>query len=179
MRRAAIAALSVLVLAALTACSSTQDVLEPSAITPTAAATTEPGTAAVTPGPQNLAAVTSARIQFAPIVGTSVEAATALSERLSSRAREKGMSLTGASDTSTTLVLKGYFTPLTENKQTTIIYVWDVYDPAGNRIHRISGQEKAPASGAEGWQSVTPETMRSIAEATIDQLATWLASRPA
>jgi hypothetical protein len=178
MRRAASAALSVLVAAALTACSSTQDVLEPSAITPPATtAPAGPGTTTAQ-APQNLAAVSSARIQFAPIVGTSVNAATALSERLAARARERGMALTRSGDTTTTHVLKGYFTPLTEGKETTVIYVWDVYDPAGSRVHRISGQQKTPAGGKEGWDSVSPETMRSVAEATIDQLAAWLAGKP-
>ncbi|TIU15318.1 MAG: hypothetical protein E5W49_24025, partial [Mesorhizobium sp.] len=54
-------------------------------------------------------------------------------------------------------------------------YVWDVYDPAGNRLHRINGQQKAPsANGGEGWAAVAPETMQAIADQTIDQFATWL-----
>lgn len=195
MRRRTIAALWVLAAGALAACSSTQDVLEPSAIAPTSQGVTsstptapnQPATASAAPVPspapaaqgkvQNAALIAAARIQFAPIVGTSVDAATALSERLAIRARERGMTLTGSTDTTTTHVLKGYFTPLTEGKQTTIIYVWDVYDPSGNRIHRISGQQKAPSKGGEGWQSVSPETMRTIADATIDQMAAWLSSR--
>lgn len=132
------------------ACNSTQDVLEPSAITPPGAAagatplpTPNPSTAAAAAAPAatppaagtiKTAAVTARpRIEIAPIVGTSVEAATALSQRLISRAREKGITLTAANDPSTTQVMKGYFTPLTEGRQTTVIYVWDVYDTQGNR----------------------------------------------
>ncbi len=183
MRRPTIAALWLLSASALAACSSTQDVLEPSAIAPPSqGAASTPSAASTTPAPaptaQNAALVAAARIQFAPIVGASVDAATSLSERLAIRARERGMTLTGGGDTRTTLVLKGYFTPLTEGKQTTTIYVWDVYDPSGNRVHRISGQQKAPSAGGEGWQSVSPETMRTIADATVDQLAAWLSSRP-
>lgn len=186
MRRPTIAAF--LVLSALAACSSTQDVLEPSAIAPPAegaaavpSVSGQPSRAFASPSPaptaQNAALVAAARIQFAPIVGASVEAATALSERLAIRARARGMTLTGSTDTSTTHVLKGYFTPLAEGIQTTVIFVWDVYDPTGNRIHRISGQQKAPSAGGEGWPSVSPETMRTIADATVDQLAAWLSSR--
>lgn len=176
----------------LAACSSTQDVLEPSAITPptsteSTAATTppRPGSApagspnmpAPTTGTQTAGLVSSARIQFAPIVGTSVEAATSLSERLAVRARERGIRMTGASDTGTTHMLKGYFTPLAEGKETTVIYVWDVYDPTGNRVHRISGQQKAASAGGDGWASVPSSAMQAIADATIDQLTAWLASR--
>ena len=200
MRRTPAIAMALLALGLLSACSSTQDVLEPSALTPPSAtagaadggpplptaspnaAPTTTGSAGVQPvevSPARTASIgTRARIQFAPIVGTSVEAATALSERLASRARERGIRLTRATDTTTTHVLKGYFTPLTEGKQTTVIFVWDVYDPSGNRVHRISGQQKAGTSSREGWQAVPDAAMTTIAEATIDQLATWLANPP-
>lgn len=200
MSRWAAGVLPTLAVAAFTGCSSTQDVLQPTA-PEVAAATAPPGSvsapanpatgAAVTPSLSGQAAATApapvavdpakvarARIQFAPIVGTSVEAATTLSERLSLRARERGMRLTGSGDTTTTHVLKGYFTPLTEGKQTTVIYVWDVYDPAGNRVHRISGQQKAISSSGEGWPAVPPDTMRLIADATIDQFAQWISAAP-
>jgi hypothetical protein len=73
-------------------------------------------------------------------------------------------------------VLKGYFSALPEGKETTVIYVWDVYDPEGNRLHRINGQQKAPSNGGDGWSAVSPSTMQTIADFTIDQLAAWLAS---
>jgi hypothetical protein len=185
-------AVSLLAAAALSACNSTQDVLEPSAIaaqppaqgdattaTPDALTAATPGAStAATPAPAQSAAVTtSARIQFAPIVGTSVEAASTLSERLAGRARERGVVLARSNDPATTHVLKGYFTPLSEGKETTVIYVWDVYDPAGNRVHRITGQQKAPSGRGEGWAAVSSSTMQTIADSTIDQLVTWLSTR--
>lgn len=88
------------------------------------------------------------------------------------------MGLVGAGDAATTHVLKGYFTPLTEGKQTTVIFVWDVYDPSGNRIHRISGQQKSTASTGEGWAAVTPDTMQQIADATIARFAEWISAAP-
>lgn len=183
MRRLPSMAVSLLAAAALSACTSTQDVLEPSAIAaqPPAqgdAAPLQPATTATPPTPAQSAAVAAnARIQFAPIVGTSVEAATTLSQRLSTRARERGIVLARSNDPAATHVLKGYFTPLAEGKETTVIYVWDVYDPAGNRVHRITGQQKAPSGGGDGWSSVSSSTMQTIADATIDQLITWLSTR--
>lgn len=175
MRRLPSMAVSLLAAATLSACTSTQDVLEPSAI---AAQPPEQGDASATPTPAQSAAVAAnARIQFAPIVGTSVEAATTLSQRLSIRARERGIVLARSNDPTTTHVLKGYFTPLAEGKETTVIYVWDVYDPAGNRVHRITGQQKAPSAGGDGWSSVSSSTIETIADATIDQLITWLSAR--
>ena len=188
MRRLPFLAGSLLAAIVLSACSSTQDVLEPSAI---AASPPSPGTlqaenevgavsvqsasadatAALDPG---IAART--RLRFDPIVGATVDVATPLTERLAQRARARGIRLAGNTDPSTTHVLKGYFSTLTEGGRTTVIYVWDVYDPSGNRLHRINGQQKAPAGGGEGWAAVTPATMQAIADSTIDQLASWLGS---
>ena len=188
MRRLPFLAGSLLAAIVLSACSSTQDVLEPSAI---AASPPAPGTlqaenevgavsvqsasadasAALDPG---IAART--RLRFDPIVGATVDVATPLTERLAQRARARGIRLAGNTDPSTTHVLKGYFSTLTEGGRTTVIYVWDVYDPSGNRLHRINGQQKAPAGGGEGWAAVSPATMQAIADSTIDQLASWLGS---
>src|SRR6185312_1658972 len=80
------------VAAALSACTSTQDVLEPSAI------------AAQQSGATTGAISTNARVQIAPIVGASVEAATPLPERLAVRARERGVRLAGSADATATHV---------------------------------------------------------------------------
>ncbi len=145
------------------------------AAVPAAAGITTPA-----PTPAQAAAILGkARLQIAPIVGTSVEAATPLTQRLAARAKESGITLAGSAGQGATHVLKGYFSTISEGKDTTVIYVWDVYDPAGTRLHRINGQQKAPTvSGAEGWAAVPPATMQAIADQTITQLTNWLAGRP-
>ncbi|BAB49752.1 msr2684 [Mesorhizobium japonicum MAFF 303099] len=80
-------------------------------------------------------------------------------------------------------MLKGYFSAISEGKDTTVIYVWDVYDPSGNRLHRINGQMKAPSvnsaagAGADSWKGVSPATMQAIADQTIDQFAAFLGGK--
>lgn len=174
----------------LSACTSTQDVLEPSALvsadTPTlppqaVAPSTAPAAPAVQPatGQQtDVAAITSdARVQFAPVVGAASEASTPLAARLSARATQRGITLVQPGDSSATLVMKGYFSTIADDGRTTVIYVWDVVDPAGTRIHRIQGQATSATRG-EGWSSVDAATMESIADRTVDELASWLVSRP-
>src|SRR6187397_2296937 len=94
MRRSHVTTVSLLAALALAACTNAKDVLEPSAITPPTTSTpAAPGTAAVaTPAPstpaapapapatpaQNAAILSKTRLQVAPIVGASVEAATPL-----------------------------------------------------------------------------------------------------
>jgi hypothetical protein len=121
------------------------------------------------------------RLQIAPIVGASVEAATPLTAELQTRARQRGITLAGSADQTATHVLKGYFSAISEGKDTTVIYVWDVYDPAGNRLHRINGQMKAPSAGngggADSWKDVSSATMQAIADQTIDQFAAFLGGK--
>jgi len=199
MRRSQVTTVSLLAALALAACTNAKDVLEPSAITPpassaqtmpstqgTSAATSPTATstastataAASTPAsPTQTAALAKTRLQVAPIVGASVEAAAPLTAELQNRARQRGLTLVGSTDQTATHVLKGYFSTMSEGKDTTVIYVWDIYDPSGNRLHRINGQQKAPAvGGGEGWPTVAPATMQAIADQTIDQFAAWLAS---
>ncbi|KUM24337.1 hypothetical protein AU467_30835 [Mesorhizobium loti] len=197
MRRSQVTTVSLLAALALTACTNAKDVLEPSAITPPASsaqslpatqgtsATTSPTTTSPAPAPTastpatpaQTAALAKTRLQVAPIVGASVEAAAPLTAELQARARQRGVTLVGSTDQTATHVLKGYFSTMSEGKDTTVIYVWDVYDPSGNRLHRINGQQKAPSVGSsEGWQAVAPATMQAIADQTIDQFTAWLGS---
>ncbi len=171
MRRPAAIALSLAAALAVSACTSAEQTLDPGAISPTASSAPAPNSAAVA------AAAAASRVQIAPIVGASVEAAAPLTERIAARAKERGLGLAGSGDAPPTHVLKGYFSAISEGRETIVIYVWDVLDPAGNRLHRIQGQEKAPARG-EGWASVTPAVMQRIGDQTVDQLLVWLAAKP-
>jgi hypothetical protein len=209
MRRSHVTTVSLLVALALAACTNAKDVLEPSAITPPAAsaqpapatqgsaAATVPATSLAAPAAtaagapataatpltsaQSAAILSKTRLQIAPIVGASVEAATPLTAELQTRAKQRGITLAGSADQTATHVLKGYFSAITEGKDTTVIYVWDVYDPAGNRLHRINGQMKAPSvgsgGGADSWKAVAPATMQAIADQTIDQFAAFLGGK--
>jgi predicted small lipoprotein YifL len=127
-------------------------------------------------GNQVAAINTDARVQFAPVIGVSAEAVPTLAARLRARAAQRGVTVAGANDSSTSHVMKGYFSAFTEGGETTVIYVWDVLDPGGNRLHRIQGQQKQPGSSGEGWSSVTAPTMEAIADRSIDELAVWLSS---
>lgn len=207
MGRSHVTTVSLLVALALASCTNAKDVLEPSAITPPATSTpAAPGstaatvpatsptapaattsTAATTTTPltsaQSAAILSKTRLQIAPIVGASVEAATPLTAELQTRARQRGITLAGSADQTATHVLKGYFSAILEGKDTTVIYVWDVYDPAGNRLHRINGQMKAPSvnsgagADADSWKGVSPATMQAIADQTIDQFAAFLGGK--
>jgi hypothetical protein len=185
MSRALAQALACICLVFIAGCT-TSDVLEPSAMVGQPQTTTAPSpVAGVTPpaapgalpaGGAVAAISTNAKVQFAPVIGATVEAVTPLTERLMNRARERGIGLAPSGDPATTHMLKGYLAAISDNRATTVIYVWDVLDPAGNRLHRIQGQRRVEGGG-EGWQAVSPDIMRSIGDQTIDEFATWLTTQ--
>jgi hypothetical protein len=122
------------------------------------------------------AAISGTRMQFAPMIGAPVAQVTALSRRLTLRAKEKNLAIFPASEKNVTHILKGYFSLLNEDKKLTVLYVFDVIDPVGNRLHRISGQEAAGAAAATAsWESVPAPLMEKIADRTMDEFAVWRA----
>lgn len=194
-------AVAVLAGFALTACNSSESPIgvtkadlpapqtSPTPGTPGTTAPTQaaPGTAATAPAGGTVAAGATqagtptapgtprtAKLRFAPIVGAPIAAATPLSQRLSALAKEKGINLGTAADTDNTHIMKGYFSALPDGNQTTIIYVWDVLDPAGTRLHRIQGQEKVPGGGTDPWSTVPPKAMEGIADKAIQGYLTWV-----
>jgi hypothetical protein len=145
-----------------------------SAITPDVASPAAPKTSA-SPAAQ-AAALTGTRMQFAPMIGAPVTQVTALSRRLTLRAKEKNLSIFPASEKNVTHILKGYFSLLNEGGKLTVLYVFDVIDPSGNRLHRINGQESAGAAAANAsWESVPAPLMEKIADRTMDEFAVWRA----
>ncbi|MHC1548295.1 hypothetical protein [Phyllobacterium sp. K27] len=144
------------------------------------AAVPAPGTASTTGAAPTVSGTAApsvahtAKLRFAPIVGAPIAAATPLSQRLSALAKQKGIVLGTAGDTDNTHVMKGYFSALPDGNQTTVIYVWDVLDPAGTRLHRIQGQEKVPGGATDPWSTVPATTMEGIADKAINGYLTWV-----
>lgn len=120
------------------------------------------------------------RMRFAPIIGAPVDKVTPLSRRLNARARASNIEIVGSTDATASHVLKGYFSVLGEGPATTVIYVFDVLDPAGNRLHRIQGQEVASGSNpADPWSSVPATLMETIADKAMTEFAAWSGGKAA
>jgi hypothetical protein len=163
--------------AVLAGCNSTESALNVGggASSPPIAAVTPNVSAPASPAAQ-AAAISGTRMQFAPMIGAPVEQVTALSRRLTLRAKEKNLAIFPAAEKNVTHILKGYFSLLNENGRLNVLYVFDVIDPSGNRLHRINGQESAGAAAANAsWESVPAALMEKIADRTMDEFAVWRA----
>lgn len=118
-----------------------------------------------------------ATIRFLPIIGAPVQAVTPLSRQLGAQARSSGLTIRPSSDTSTQHILKGYFSAFADGDKVTIVYVWDILDGAGTRLHRMQGQENVPARGSDPWAAVPSSTMEGIATKTIRDYVSWQAAQ--
>jgi hypothetical protein len=120
-----------------------------------------------------IATAGSGGIRFLPIIGAPVQAVTPLSKQLGASARAEGLAIKSSTDTTSDHILKGYFSALNDGGKTTVVYVWDVLDDSGNRLHRIQGQDTVAGTAADPWSAVPPETMQAIATKTIDAYLEW------
>lgn len=112
-------------------------------------------------------------IRFLPIIGAPVQAVTPLSRQLGAEARAKGLTIKGADDPASKHILKGYFSAFSDAGKVNVVYVWDILDGGGNRLHRLQGQESVPAKGSEPWAAVPASLMQQIGSRTIDDYLAW------
>lgn len=118
-------------------------------------------------------------IRFLPIIGAPVQAVTPLSRQLGTSARAAGLTIKSTSDTGAAHILKGYLSAYADGGSINVIYVWDILDGSGARLHRIQGQESVPGKAADPWTAVPAATMQIIGEKTISNYRQWLSTHRA
>ena len=121
----------------------------------------------------SLAPASSASIRFLPIIGAPVQAVTPLSRQLGAEARAKGLTILPSADTSANNILKGYLSAFQDGGKVTVVYVWDILDANGARLHRLQGQETVASRGGDPWSAVTDSVMQKIAARTLDDYQAW------
>lgn len=121
--------------------------------------------------------IAEAKFAFAPVTGGPPEEISTLSKQIAQNAEAAGLTLVQQGDPSTTYLVKGYLSAVGGSSGTVVIYVWDVLDTSGARLHRISGQENSGASSGDPWAGVSNKTLSTIARDTVGQLAAWLRGR--
>jgi hypothetical protein len=115
----------------------------------------------------------SGTIRFLPIIGGPVQAVTPLSRQLGASARAAGLTIKPSADATSEHILKGYLSAFEDGQKVTVVYVWDVLDGSGARLHRIQGQETAPLGGGDPWAAVPTATMQTIGQKTILEYMRW------
>jgi hypothetical protein len=72
--------------------------------------------------------------------------------------------------------VRGYLAAHVLEGQTTISWVWDVFDKDENRALRIAGEETANGKKSIAWSAADDAMMQRIARTSMDQLASFVTS---
>ncbi len=124
---------------------------------------------------------TLARIALAPVIGAPDAVSRQIADQIVQSAERQRITLINDRDAKGDYTLRGYIVASKDRSQTKVSYIWDLTDPTGKRVNRVTGEEMAPSGAAKDpWVAVTGAVTQSIADKTATQLATWLsANRPA
>jgi len=70
--------------------------------------------------------------------------------------------------------VRGYLAAKVTKRQTTVAWVWDVFDQSEQRVLRISGEETAKIRSRDAWAAADDAMLRRIASTSVEQLAAFL-----
>ena len=114
---------------------------------------------------------------FLPFEGAPATKTASLTRLLNSSAQSNGLTILSATRTGAKYKVKGYFSALNDGTGTMLVYVWDVVDGSGKRLHRINGRERTGKTRTDPWQAITDEEMQRVASATTSRLKSWVDKR--
>lgn len=120
---------------------------------------------------------TSKAMTFLPFEGAPQSKASSLTRLLNSTAQSNGLAILPATRKGAKYRVKGYFSALNDGNGTLLVYVWDVVDGSGKRLHRINGRERTGTSRTDPWQAITDAEIERVAKDTTSRLKTWVDKR--
>lgn len=120
---------------------------------------------------------TSKALTFLPFEGAPQSKASSLTRLLNSSAQTDGLTILPATRAGAKYRVKGYFSALNDGNGTLLVYVWDVVDGSGKRLHRINGRERTGTSKTDPWQAITDAEIERVANTTTSRLKTWVDGR--
>ncbi len=115
------------------------------------------------------------RLSIAPVIGAPDGVAKQLAQDFSTAISKSHVTIVGPQDKAD-FALRGYIVAAKEKAANTkVSYIWDVTDPAGKRVNRITGEEMvSSANASDPWASITPQITQAIAQKSAGSLASWL-----
>lgn len=121
-----------------------------------------------------------AQIAIAPVIGPPEGVSSELLTQLSTDLQTRSIRVAASPTDKAAYTLRGYVVSSLEKKgnKAKISYIWDVTDESGKGVHRVSGEETAPAGNSKDpWSAVTPGVVKAITDKTVASIATWLPSQ--
>lgn len=131
------------------------------------------GAASVADNP-NTATTNLRKVSFLPVTGAPQRAVTSLTAALKSSAQKNSIQLIPSNLGTTKYKIKGYFSALNDGSGTLVVYVWDVLNTSGKRIHRISGQQRTGKNDTDPWAAISEAELGRVADDTMARLSSYL-----
>lgn len=135
------------------------------------------GNAAQTPPAQQAA---RAKIAIAPIIGAPGNVSRQLTASLNQAITAQRVAVSTTKGETVDYTLRGYVVAAKEAGATKLSYIWDVTNPAGTRVNRITGEQTIRGSSSKDpWVAVSPAVVQTIADKTASSFGTWLPAKTA
>jgi hypothetical protein len=123
----------------------------------------------------NAAQPRGATVAFDAIDGLPPAQFTKLVEDLNTEAQTRRLAIISRQGQSAYRV-RGYLAAKVSKHETTVSWVWDVFDREENRALRITGEESVKGRHPNPWSVADDAMMQRIARNSMDQLAAFLVS---
>ena len=123
----------------------------------------------------NAAQPRGATVAFDAIDGLPPTQFTKLVEDLNTEAQTRRLAIMSRQGQSAYRV-RGYLAAKVSKHETTVSWVWDVFDREENRALRITGEESVKGRHRDPWTVADDAMMQRIARSSMDQLAAFLVS---
>src|SRR5262249_47173253 len=121
-----------------------------------------------------------AKVAVAPILPAPPAIGKQIQQEFTSAVERQRVSVVSGRDERADFTLRGYIVAAKDKSQTKVSYIWDVTDPTGKRVNRITGEEVVSASaGKDPWAALTPSVAQSIAGKAANSFIAWLPSHSA
>jgi hypothetical protein len=148
----------------LTGCETSNTLFGPSTV-----ATPEPGKPVAAQPPL-------AKVVVAPIIGAPDAIAKQIQQDFTGVIEKKRVAIANK-DERADYTLRGYIVAAKDKNATKVSYIWDVTDPSGKRVNRITGEEVVSGNASKDpWAALTPQVAQAIAEKAANAFAAWLPS---
>ena len=111
---------------------------------------------------------------FAPVTGAPSEPVGHLYTAIRQEAGKRNITIVRPGDPSADYTVQGYLSAVGGTSGTVLVFVWDISDRNGTRVHRVSGQESSTNGAPDPWAAIDDNILNLVAVRTVDSIAAWL-----
>jgi hypothetical protein len=100
-----------------------------------------------------------------------------IQQEFSSTVEKQRVTVVAGKDERADYTLRGYVVAAKVKSTTKVSYIWDVTDPTGKRVNRITGEEVVSGNASKDpWAALTPQVAQTIAGKAASSFMAWLPS---